>query len=483
MKVFFSLLETRFFVYPWIRINKKVGEVYGKNSCTKNRIINLNSFLESMKNTYIILCLFLLNLNGFAQENAEVEYLSIDEAIQLALENNYNIQLAKNNKQIAENNTSKFNNGSLPTVTANAGTNYNYARQKTKTNGVVDASRGHSFPFSAGASVNYVLFDKSRKINISQLNQLNTLSDLQIRQSVESMLSNLYVAYYQVTTLERNIEVQQANLEISKRNLKRAEYAFEYGIATKLGILNSEVNVNNDSIIVQNSIVNFENSKRNLNVIMGRDPSINFTTDTIITYINDLNLDQLLTQIETDNIQLQLADQNIALDQLTLDISKTGWFPTVNANGGYSWSQRFNVNQPVDYIVNDGFNGGLNLSWNIFDGGRTKTAVQNATVAIESTQLFKEEILRQLQRDVYNNWMAYENALFVIETQQKNIETSERNFERSAEKFKLGNISTTTYREAQTNLLNTQLSYLNALYNAKVLETVLLQLSGNLVGQ
>ena len=102
-------------------------------------------------------------------------------------------------------------------------------------------------------------------------------------------------------------------------------------------------------------------------------------------------------------------------------------------------------------------------------------------ISIDNINLFKEEMWRQLQRDVYNTWQSYENALLVVETQQKNIQTSERNFERTQEQFKQGNLSTTTLREAQTNLLNAQLGYLQSLYEAKVLETILLQLSGNLV--
>ena len=156
--------------------------------------------------------------------------------------------------------------------------------------------------------------------------------------------------------------------------------------------------------------------------------------------------------------------------------------PSLSANGGYSWGQQYYVNRLTNNLGSNGFQGGMNLSWNIFDGGQTKVAVQNTQIGIENSQLYKQEIIRQIDRDILNGWLTYQNALLIMEAQKKNIETSQSNFDRTAEKYQLGNTTITTYREAQTNLLNSGLGLLQAIYQAKVQEIQLLQLSGRLLG-
>ena len=412
--------------------------------------------------------------------HAQDDLLTVDEAIQLAIDNNYKVSAAGISKAIAEKNASKFNDGSLPAVSASAGATYNFDHSKNKVEGIVTEENKHTFPFSAGVNMRYTLYDQGRSQTRQQLAGLYDLSDLQLRQTIELLLVDLLTSYWRVAQLEQNIVVKIENLAISQRNLLRSEYAFDYGVTSKLGVLNNEVNVNNDSIVLQTAILEYENAKRDLNILMGRDAQTDFSTETDISFIGDFNLDQLRADASSSNIFILMGEQNIALDQIAMDLTRTGWFPTVDLNGGYNWRQTPYVNNPIDYLGNHGLSGGVGLTWNIFDGGRTKTAVERSKLSMEDSRLYKEEIIRQVDRDVMNGFATYQTALYVVEAQRKNIETSERNFERTQEQFKLGNITTTTFREAQTNLLNARLGLLQALYQAKVSEIQLLQIAGRI---
>ena len=129
-----------------------------------------------------------------------------------------------------------------------------------------------------------------------------------------------------------------------------------------------------------------------------------------------------------------------------------------------------------------GIVGGVSVSWNIFDGGLTKTRVQNAKIAIDNRNIEKELVQKDLERNVANAWETYQNSLFVLSAEKKNVETNKRNFSRSEEQFKLGQIITVEFRLAQVNLLNAVNSYNQAKYTAKVAELRLLELGGNLIG-
>jgi outer membrane protein TolC len=80
-----------------------------------------------------------------------------------------------------------------------------------------------------------------------------------------------------------------------------------------------------------------------------------------------------------------------------------------------------------------------------------------------------------------NAWEVYQNNLFIVNAEQTNLATNERNFERSEELFKLGQLTSLQFRQAQVNLLNAQTNLNKATYEAKIAELVLLQLSGNLL--
>ena len=89
---------------------------------------------------------------------------------------------------------------------------------------------------------------------------------------------------------------------------------------------------------------------------------------------------------------------------------------------------------------------------------------------------------RDLERNVANAWETYQNSLFILEAEAKNVETNRRNFERSEEQFRLGQIITVELRVAQVNLLNAVNNYNQAKYTAKIAELRLLQLAGQLIG-
>jgi outer membrane protein TolC len=252
-------------------------------------------------------------------------------------------------------------------------------------------------------------------------------------------------------------------------------------------MLNSEVDVNNDSINLLNINRELSNAKRNLNLILGREIQRDFEVDTTVTYAIDLTMENVLSSAKVRNKVLQQADKNIELSNYDLKINKSGWYPSIGVNGGYGWNNLHtdsDVANPFALAANTsyGLQAGLSLSWNIFDGGRTKTRVQNAKIAIDNSEIIKEQIEQELERNVANAWETYQNSLFVLQAERKNMETNKRNFERSSEQFKLGQIISVEFRVAQINYLNSVTNYNKAKYLAKIAELNLLQLSGQLLG-
>ena len=121
------------------------------------------------------------------------------------------------------------------------------------------------------------------------------------------------------------------------------------------------------------------------------------------------------------------------------------------------------------------------MRYNLYDGGLRKVQEQNTKLNIEGQNLAKEELIRNIERDITNAWHDYQNALFVIETEKSNLSTSEVNFERTEELYKAGQISSVEFRQAQLNLLSASNNYINAQYDAKQIEIQLNFLTGRII--
>ena len=413
------------------------------------------------------------------------DVLTKKDAIAIALENNYGVKIANNNVEVAKNNSSIYNTGYLPTVSTSAGANYNNSNQEierqngesTKINGAETKS------YNASINVNYTLFDGlNRKYNYKQLQETYNLSELEARETIENMYLQLFNNYFQIARLSENTSNLDVTLKISKKRLERANHKYDYGQSTKLELLNAQVDVNNDSINLINSKQQFANSKRNLNIILGIQNGIAYNVETEVNFINLMSFEELSSKAKENNILLKQNEKNIAISKFNIKANKAGYLPKAGLTGSYGWNKSQNpATSFLAQLNSTGLNAGLNLSWNIFDGGATKTRVANAKIALENQEILKEQQLETIDNTIKNTYELYQNTLFILEAQKQNEITTQNNFDRTEERYRLGQVSSIEFRQAQINLLNTQNAVSNAKYDAKLIELELLQLTGDLL--
>jgi outer membrane protein TolC len=193
-------------------------------------------------------------------------------------------------------------------------------------------------------------------------------------------------------------------------------------------------------------------------------------------------LQGLLEKAKSHNIEMQKISKSIELSDFDIKINKSNLYPTLDFKSSYGFNKSDN-DATFNYAeqLSNGLNAGVSLNWNLFDGGSTKTRIQNAKIYNENLQIQKELVLNELERNVANSLEIYTNALFILSAEEKNVETNNRNFSRTEEQFKLGQITSIEFRQAQVNLLNAQSNLNQATYDAKNAELKLLQLTGELL--
>ena len=413
------------------------------------------------------------------------ELITPEKAVSLALDNNYGIKLAKTDVEIAKNNADILNSGYLPTLTGNAGANYNLDDTEVGfadgTNRVLNGAE--SSRYNASVDLNYTIFDGlGRSYNYKQFKETKQLTELEARETIENTIVQLFTIYYKVAELVENKDAVSQTLNISKERLLRSQYQFEYGQSNKLASLNAEVDINNDSISLMNTIQELNNAKRDLNFVLGNTIPEDFNISTEVDFNNLYDKNELLNKVKDNNISVLQINKSIDINTLGVKSESSAYLPTVGLTGSYGWNKsNNNAASFAAYSVNTGLSGGLSLSWNLFDGGRTITNVRNAKLNLETQNIVKEQLLVSVVRDFNNAWDDYQNKLSVYKLQEHNIKTAQNNFDRTQEQFKLGQVNSIEFRQAQLNLLSAELSRNQAKYLAKLAEFQLLQISGEIL--
>ena len=336
--------------------------------------------------------------------------------------------------------------------------------------------------YGANIGLTYALFDGLGTVySYKQLKNSATIADLEARYTIENTLLISVVTYYNVARLKQQLDISQSNLDISRDRLRRQEVGYDFGSATKLNVLNAEVDYNADSVTVLQARQSWLNERRILNQLLGFEIDTEYEVDTNVTYAGGIELDSMLNSAMQNNALLLAAAYREQGADFDIKRAQGQRYPRLDLNVQYGYTNNQNEAGILLQQENQGFSGGITLRWILFDGERISAQVKNAKLAYESSQELRDKTATGVERDVKNAWGNYQNDLTVLEIERINVATNVLNFERSQEQFSRGQITSTQFREAQRNLALARINLNNARYTLKLSELELVRLSGRLL--
>ena len=421
--------------------------------------------------------------------------LSREDALALALEHNYGILMSRNTLEVADNNRSLANAGFLPNLAVSSGATYNNADTDISFPGQfledgtprpdLSINEAISRGYNARLTLNYTLFDGGvRWFNYQRLRTQYQITELQLRETIEQTVLQLFTVYFQVAFLEETLVNSQEALSISKDRAERAEAQFGYGQTNKLAVLNAQVDVTNDSIALLGVQRQLSTAQRDLNTLLGRSVDQSFTVDKDVTWASSELLSLSMEEALQNNVDVLQAKALLTQNKYDVKIAQGGYLPSVGLNGSYGWNENQNPRSAFfPGTINDSYSLGLGatLTWNLFDGGRTIIRTNNARIALENQTLAEKQTLLQMERDLRNARQNYENALEIYELQSLQVTTAQNNFERTKALYAQGSITSVEFRQAQLNWTNALIQRSRAKYDAKLAEMTWLRLSGSLL--
>lgn len=431
-----------------------------------------------------IINLLILFLGIGANLHAQYPY-TLQQCLEEGLMNNYSLRISRNEEQISKNNATLGNAGYLPTVDLTAGYSGNVNNTDTEERSTGNTISNRSVfdqTLDAGLDVSWTIFDG---FNISttykQLKELERQGATNTRIAIENFIASLTAEYYNYIQQEIRLKNFRYAVSLSKERLRIVEERYHIGNFSRLDYQQAKVDFNADSASYMKQQELVHTSRINLNELMAAkdmDRPIQ-VKDSVIDLNDRLDFTELWNATLTTNASLLRADQNSTLAQLDYKKVLSRNYPYVKLNAGYGYTfNKYDIN--ATRIRNNwGFNGGITVGFNIFDGNR-KREKRNASLAIRNAQLERDELEQGLRADLSNLWQAYRNNLRLLNLERQNLIAAKENHEIAKERYLLGDLSGIEMREAQKSLLDAEERILSAEYDTKMCEISLLQISGKI---
>ena len=412
-----------------------------------------------------------------------VAQLTLKEALEIALQNNYDIKLSRNTSTIAKNNVTVANAGMLPNVAANF-TQSNSIQTTTQTrsdNTVNRINNANNTGTSYGVDLNWTIFDGFNMFaTYDQFKQQDQLAQTRLRDTIQRTVANIIIGYYDLVNQQKQIKALQGVIDVSRKQIRYATDRFEAGRVARLDVYNAQVALNTDTATLITQQQQFKAGKVDLNRILSRNPQTEFNVADTIIVDEKLVLGNIINEAQTQNPTLLMANIEQRLSEISLKQIKSTRYPLVAVTSGYTWNNSKNPAGFARVQNSRGLNYGLSASINIFDGFNQWRRERNARLQIENSKINIDRARTNLEAQIGQLYSAYLSGLELIKVGQANVELARKSLEISLEKYRLGTITPLEIREAQRNYLNATGVFYDAEYQAKAAETTLKQITGNI---
>ena len=405
--------------------------------------------------------------------------LTLDDCIRLALRNNFEMQISKNNREIAENNATRANASLVPTIDATA----NYRGSYTEFFNSSDRQSALANPYDAGVYMSYSIFDGFGNQNtFRKLKMQRKMADLEFRMTVENLIAELSAEYYTLLQERRKLSNYHFGVQLSQERLRIVEARFNIGSASRLDTEQARVDLNADNSRLVQQYEVIIRAQTNINrLISPQNWFDDLETATTEIHINSsLKKDSLLYQMLDWNTALLLARRNINISEYDKKIINSRLYPYFRLNSGVVYGGQFGAqfdNRPTGQSL--GLSYGLTLGVNLF-GRNNRRNSANAGIALRNAQLQAENVEQMLRAEFEVIFASYANKLKLLQMELDNLESAQLNYDIAFERYKLGELSGIVLREAQKSLLDATDRMLNIEYEAKIAEISLMQISGNI---
>ncbi|MBC8488226.1 MAG: TolC family protein [Bacteroidetes bacterium] len=430
-----------------------------------------------------IFIILILAFDGHSQNN-----LSLDSAIIIGLENNFQIRISKEQYNIAELNNHWGTVGRFPSINLGLSSVNRYDNTPVFDTSAFEYDRGDQYTNSLTPYVNlqWLLFDGlSVNMNKQKLDMLERYSLGYSTIVVENTIQSIILGYYLVLLEEERLKVLESVKALSGDRYNYEMLRKDLGSSVTFDVLQAKNSYLSDSTNYLLQQLRVKNAFLRLNLLLGEPPAVKFTLiDSFKVELQNYAVDDLMNKMLANNRTLINQYVNQEILKKDVSIAKSDMLPTLSMNAGadytqgwYDWEKHERNTYLFDYYAN------FTLSFNLFNGGNTRRAIESAKISEKIGEIEIVQAKQTLENLLVNQFDLYGIRKQLLEVAEVNLESAELNMQIATEKYRNGTINSFNFRDVQLIFLNASSNKLNAVYDLIDSQVELLRLTGGIISE
>lgn len=431
---------------------------------------------------YILFFLFIIPFTGKSQQE---EDLSLQQAVSIALEKNFDIQIGKKNLESARINNTWEAAGMFPSVSLGLNQTNRFDNSESLTSDDRDdVLRSGVQPY---IQLQWMLFNGLNVyINKAKFDLLADLSEGNVALLVENNIQAVVLAYFQTLKDHEKLGTIEKVKKLSKDRFDYVQTRKDFGTAVSYDVLQAKNAYLSDSTNYLLQSLQLKQSQLKLNLLMGVEKESDYNLTTPFEAVSEEYLFGDLEEKMFSNNKT-LLNQYINQELLMKDAAsaKANIWPTLNMTAGSDYANNYirysgsdpNSSYSYDFYVN------FSLNFNLYNGGRTRRAIQQARISEEIGQLQQDQIKQTLSNGLLTIYQMYDIRKQLLNVADVSLETAQLNLDLSTERFKNGSINSFNFRDVQIQFINSEFNRLEAVYNLIDTHSELLRITGGIISE
>jgi outer membrane protein TolC len=422
------------------------------------------------------LFLFILIFNSYA---LSAQQLSLSDAIAIALKNNYQIQIEKNNLKISTINNNKGVAGALPIVSMSATDQESRIDVNQRLNNGIEINRAGAYANSLNANIiGSITLYNGYRITATQkrLEVLQQQSEQILNAQIQNTIAGVMLRYYTVIREQHYVSTIEKSIELVNKQLELVQSRKKIGLSNDAELFQSQIDLNTRTLELSTQQALVKQSQIELLNILDINSDSTLSINDSIILNNDILLQDVLNSI-SKNPEITSLNNQIKINGLIEKEVASLRKPSLRLNAGYN-------------LINNESTGGqllLNRSYGpfvsmgvtvpIYNGSAFKRQQQTASINTENAKLQKESSLNDQQAAATKTYQSYITSREQMKTQEKTLQLSKQLVDLTLKRYELNSATAVEVREAQKSYEDASFRMINLVYLAKIAEIELLRLS------
>jgi len=423
------------------------------------------------KRKEIKLLLLTIGAVGF-YNSVYAQSITLNDAVDIALKNSLDIQVLRNNRQIADINNNIGVAGGLPAVTASVTDNeqVNNINQKLNTGVEIKRNGASGNTLTAGLNASMLLYNGSRVVATKKrLEQLETQSEQYVNSLVQNTVAAVMTAYYDVVRQQNYMKAIDGSIDASQKRLDIVKIQQGVGLANNADLFQSQLDLNTLIQSKQSQQLIIDQSKTELLLLLNLRPDSLINISDTIVMDKAIVLGDILSQLP-NNADIIAADEQVKINSLIIRETAAQRYPTVRANAAYNYNRSQSDAGQLLLNQSNGPTGGVSIGIPIYNGSIYKRQQHVAEINAKTAELQKDILIRNYSANAVKTYQAYLNNQQQLETQKQNVELAKKLLDLVLQKFQLRQATIVDVRQAQQSFEGASYTFTNLSFAAKSAE-------------